>query len=439
MTVCIATDVFYPAIGGIANYYKYLSSILSDAGHSVIILTINENAGPATEDSILQEKNITKIILGASYAKHRDYLKQFFRPGSYGAPGWIAMGKAMHEWLKKNHHHYKIDVIEIGDYGGTGILLADDDLPPVIVIGHSSLLQLCRYNHVDNNSHAAVIKKMEMLSYIHCNAVAAHSPMNVDDLNKITGKNIFFCRAPWIPPVDVSDFSVEPKSKNIIVSGLQITKGAALMAEATKLIINKNKNWTVYWIGGDTNTAPGGQPVSAYLEKKYKEVWNKNFIWVKQQDHLAVMNTLRHAKTAIIPSLWETFNYFALEAVFFQRPLFITENTGAAYLFKEDENVKIISSGSVASIAEVVLQQSVEKSKKTVTTETKEMLINYFSAQNIIEERMKLYNEVLKNRQPHYNTVTESLFFLKAYITPARKLYFNSRKKAKQLLRGKKK
>ncbi len=439
MTVCIATDVYYPLIGGIAGYIKYLSDLLTAAGHTVIILTIDEKAKTTTPDTISKEKNFVKVVLSSTYAKHRDYYSQFFRPGSYGAPGWIAIGRAVNEWLKNNHQKYKIDIIEISDYGGSGIFMINDDLPPVIIIGHSSALQLARYNYIDDNAHFSVVKNLEALSYAHSDAIVAHSPLNVADLKRITGKNVLFARAPWLPPVEIDPGSISAvkDGAQIVVSGLQMTKGAAIMAEAARIVIKENKNWKVYWIGGDTHTAPGVKPVSSYLARKYTDIWNKHFIWIDKKVHSILLKEVRVAGMAIIPSIWETFNYFALEAVFYQRPLLMTENTGAAYLFIKDKNVITIPSGSAELLADSLLHQCNNKWRGSITTESKEMLLDYFSPENIIEERIKLYNDIIKNRQPHFQIATEALEFLNQYTTLPRKLYYSAKRITKRIVKGK--
>ena len=40
MRICLATTHFAPLPGGIAHYYTCLSRLLTDAGHTVILLTI---------------------------------------------------------------------------------------------------------------------------------------------------------------------------------------------------------------------------------------------------------------------------------------------------------------------------------------------------------------------------------------------------------------
>ncbi|MBK8699765.1 MAG: glycosyltransferase [Saprospiraceae bacterium] len=65
--------------------------------------------------------------------------------------------------------------------------------------------------------------------------------------------------------------------------------------------------------------------VSTYLAKNYADIWKKNFIWIPEKKHTEVIKAIRNASVCIIPSLWETFNYFALEAAYSQKPLILTE------------------------------------------------------------------------------------------------------------------
>lgn len=437
MTVCITSFSIGQQVGGIPAYNSYLCSNLLTMGHKVILLTFDETAGLTDENETRTQGDLTTVILKASYQHYLQKFKAYFRPGSYGAPGWLAMGMAMKEWLLKNHRTMSIDIIEAADYGGAGALLLSNDLPPVAIAGHSSFLQLKRYNSSIKDDHSAIIEQMELFAYLHADGILTHSHLNAEDLCTLTGRQVYFSRAPWTTPSAVVEDNSNDSKSNLVISGLQFTKGPAIMAEATRIISKKNKDWNIYWIGGDTYSAPGGTLVSTYLAKNYADIWKKNFIWIPEKKHTEVIKAIRNASVCIIPSLWETFNYFALEAAYSQKPLILTEKTGAAYLFVDDPNTKIIPANDANSLASILSNEPMLTNWiKGITGDTKQRLIDYFSPVKIIDERINVYKTIIMNRQPLKASAAKELLFLQNYLTPRRKWYYSFRKKFKSIVKG---
>ncbi len=433
MTTCICTDRYYPAIGGIPQYYKYLAELLTLAGHRVVILTIDES-GDKKPDKIEHRESVTIVTLVASYAKHVSLYQPYFRPGSYTAYKWIAMGYAMKEWLLENHLSYNIDIIETADFGGAAVFLVEDSLPPVIVIGHSSSIQISRYSYMKDDDHLKVIQQLEALSFKYCDAIVAHSPMNQQDLSRITERQVHFARAPWIKPQKKQVPLAGTGIGHVVVSSLQMIKGAELMAKAIRLAIKKDSSLKIHWIGGDTCTAPHAEKMSSFLARDYADIWNKHFIWLGEKDHQDVLDIISEASTAIIPSLWETFNYFALESLFFEKPLILTENTGISYLLKDKGDILIIPA-SPEKLSEAIMDLRLPEKKGIESN--KESILSYFSPATILEDRIELYKYCLANRKPNGKVAANALAFINKYTTPMRKYYYLARKKLKKIIKPK--
>lgn len=436
MTICIVTNMIYGSTGGIPNYIRYLAEILSADNHIVIVLSVNrENDGV---DNIVKTGNLIRIELGSSFQKYKKSYGKYFREGGYEVYDWIATGLCTRDWLLENHIRYKIDLIETGDYGGLGVFLSDKRLPPLIIIAHSSVIQLQDFNYIPDNTHTHILMKFEELALQHADAILAHSFSNKSDLEKLLGREILFSRAPWVfPEITVPKIEVESKSeKNVVISSLQMFKGPELMIKSISKIKNLNPNFTLDWIGGDTFTGPSGERVSSFLSRKYQSVWHNQFNWEKEKDHFSALTLLAQASCVFIPSLWDTFNYTAIEAAYFKKPLVMTSTTGASYLFQNDPNVKIIPAEQEA-ISELISDKKILIDwRLSINSRTKEMLQDYFSPFKILSERLNQYIRVIQERKKENSIANEALVFLNNYITPQRKFYFSLRRTARKIIKG---
>ena len=432
MRICLATTHFAPLPGGIAHYYTCLSRLLTDAGHTVILLTIAGEDEP-DKDRIEEDGLLIKVTLATDYRRYLLHYGAYFRPGGYGAGKWIATGLAMRDWLLKNAVAYQIDLIETMDYGGAGIYLKQEGLPPLIIDAHSSALQIDRQYPMQPNDHLAVIKKLEALSFKYADAIFAHSPMNQAELKALDYPQAFFCRAPWILPQQTTGLRKPRKNSFLVISSLQMIKGAELMTQAAALAGKSMDALMVYWVGEDSYSAPGGQLTSAYLQQKYPDSWQQQLVWLGPKNREEINELIREASAVIIPSLWDTFNYVVPETIYSGTPLILSDKTGASYLAQDYPTAILFPAGDVAALADKLI--SFDELAKKGSTSTDLTLENYFNPEAITAERMKLYATVIKTKSNPVNAeIRQALQFLDEYLTPGRKIYYRLRKKIKALI-----
>jgi glycosyltransferase involved in cell wall biosynthesis len=430
MTVCIATSDYLPTVGGISTFNLELSLILAAAGHKAIVLFATDEDGP---DEIQDELNGNLIVnLKTSYRKHLSAYSPYFSSGGFDAPRWIALGMAMKEWLTGNHNQFGIDVIEASDYGGLGIFLSDPGLPPLILTGHGSLLQYSRYNFARNDDHFKVICKLEELSFRNADAIIAHSPLDKNDLENLFDRMIEFAHIPWRYN-ELGDPYKPNIQKILVVGGLQPIKGVYVMAEAMQLVSVKYPELMLYWIGPDTWFAPGQKKMSGYLAEKYPEGW-RQFIWQGEKDLPSTILEMIHADIVVIPSVFESFNYVALEATALGRPIIISEGAGASFLFKDQESAIIVPSNKAIPLAEALIKLVNNKSlQEKLIDGARESIQGIFQGNKVVEERMAIYKKVIANRRPRESK--DNLDFLDSYKSTRRKVYYSIRSIAKKILK----
>lgn len=428
MTICIATSNYLPEEGGITTFNRYLSDMLQQTGHKAIILTVGYNSKQEDDDEVTNEQNGVIIIrLKKTYHKFLKKYKGYFRPGGLDAPNWIAMGYAMREWLLKNKNTYSIDIIEAGDYGGIGIFLCDNALPPVVLTGHGSLYQLSKYNYVLNDDHAKVVRKLEYLSYKSAMGVITHSAAAAQDVTNIAGCTVF----PATIPFKKKEINYKPAIDNLFalsIGGLQKVKGVLVLADALKILHRQSFLIKVKWAGVDTFTAGPHLSVVETLATDYPEIWNTYFEWVNNKTNEEIFQLIASGSFVIIPSLWETFNYTALEAASSGKAIIITDTTGAAQIFTHGHDAWIVPSNNPQKLADAIihLQNNPDLCKK-FGENAKQRMEYYFDNPDIIKERITIYDSVIRTPKRYKETVEQRLIFLKKYITTTRKLYYASK------------
>lgn len=80
--------------------------------------------------------------------------------------------------------------------------------------------------------------------------------MNLDELKTLGYTQTFFSRAPWQLPGKTTGLSNPHKNRFLVISSLQMIKGAELMTQATAIAGKSLESLVVYWVGEDSYSAP---------------------------------------------------------------------------------------------------------------------------------------------------------------------------------------
>jgi glycosyltransferase involved in cell wall biosynthesis len=434
MNICLVTDAFFPTIGGVATFYKHLCEILVHEGHKIILIITGETKSKENELELVGD-SIIKVYPGREYNTLYKKYQPYFRPGGHDAPHWLAMGMSARNWLIANLKKYGIDIIEVSDYGGLGIFMLHEALPPYVVTANSSLLQLHSYSNFSVTDHIAILKRLERLSFNYAASIIAHSTINQTSLKDIVNKPIEFVDAPWkgiALPMEERDGGLP-----IVVGGLQAIKGSIFLAETLNEIQKTEHAFQIKWIGYDTYTAPSKKLMSLYLQRNFSLVWQKNFLWIDEKTNEETMAELASASFIVIPSIWETFNYVSLEAAALGKAIIITDGTGASSYFTHGVNALIVKSGNHQEMKDAILLLYNNPALATkLGTAAKAIFTKHFFPKDNVHARIEIYKScIYKATNNSQNEFNEKMSFLKNYLTSNRRGYYAVRAFLKKILK----
>jgi glycosyltransferase involved in cell wall biosynthesis len=432
MTICIVTNNFPPQPGGIATFYKHLSSLLLKNGCNVIVLIPDETVCEEQEDEIFVSAGLVKIVLRKKVAQYRKKYQAYFNDGGLDAPIWIAMGLAVRDWLFKEQKKYSIDLIEVSDYGGLASFFIDESLPPVAITAHGTFTQVSQYNFFKENRHASVMKQLEDISFRNADKVIVNSLLNKTALEKIYPDSITFSMTPFeCTPLENSEDYGLP----VIISGLQKIKGSIVICDALRLCLLKKSDLQTLWIGGDTYTAAVGQRMSVFLQQTYPEIWNKALLWLDEKSNANAQEFIRKASFVVIPSEWETFSYVALEAASHRKAIIMTDQTGASHFFTHGKDALIIPANNPKSLADAIIHLITNSELRTeLGNNAYSTISNNFKEESSVQARMLIYQKVIENRKLKPRKTDEVFALLRQIETRSSKLYYFLKRFLKKIL-----
>lgn len=440
MKVCIATSDFGSGQNGITTFNKHLLHALLLSKHSVVVLTIADDKEIPKSEFTYAGNHFLAVSLKSTYLRYKKTFSKFFKSGGLDAPNWLATGYAMHEWLKQNSATQQIDIIEASDYGGFAALLIDNSLPPVFITGHGNLNQLSFfYNCYKKDSHYKLIVALEKLGLENSAGIITHSYINKKNLELLFRVNVAIAPIPFIKKIDKTNISFTGEISTLIVGSLYPVKGIYTLIEALRILADRKTPAKIHWVGSDTWMAPNHQPMAAFLENKYPEIWNKQFIWLDKMNGIDANKTIASSNIIVIPALFETFNYVALEAAQLGKAIIITDTTGAVEHFNQFNNALIIPANNPESLADAIIALNNDTDLQRKLGENALNMVNKLpDIEKIVSDRIAIYHKIIMTEYTNSDIQTQLSSLLNDYCNWRRRLYFSIRNIIKKIFVGNK-
>ncbi len=329
-----ALPEWLPHLGGLATFYLHLARCRSELGLPTTILTTQKEAvDPGWP-------HVTVVKLADQRYEH------FVRYGQWLPDGWevaamsLAAGTAMRDWLRE--HAPANSVTFAAEFLGYASILCGPELPPLVVTAHGSMGQIAARSQGGMQSpDAGFVRMIESDALLRADLTTAYSPTNAAEWSATLQRNIPCIDPPFFPyqDLDTKENTARPSAplRCIVVGRLQDWKGALTLADALELLTpDERTKLRIDWYGGDTSTAPGGASLAQWLEQHHPDVFGKCLRWHGPIPREQVLSRQAEADLCLVPSMWDTLNFTALEAMAAGTPVAISTGAGAAYLVDDD-------------------------------------------------------------------------------------------------------
>lgn len=374
--------------GGIVTFYRNLLPELARCGHHVRVLVGSAFSSefPAYEREGIAVESMDSKSFGRNLEKFTHYhsMPELQR---HLAAAWTL-------WEQANGGA-GYDLVETSDWGLLFIPWVAEDGPPVVVQMHGSVGQIdYREPRKGEEVKGRMIRMLEMLLLPLADELQTYGYGNADEWKSLLNNEVFHLYPAWSPQ---SSAQGEPSlsAAGLVVGRIQHWKGPQVLCEALRLI--EAPIPLIQWIGRDTPAADGSS-TSKMLAAVYPDVWGKKVIAVGPKTPEEAARLQAQAAFVIVPSLWDVFNFTAVEAMGYCRPVLCSSGAGASQLIDHKKNGLAFASGDPGSLADAlktlldmpfdVREKLGELGKQTVTSS--------LNPSRVSQERIARYEEVLK-------------------------------------------
>jgi glycosyltransferase involved in cell wall biosynthesis len=346
MKILLVTPEFPPDFGGgIITYYQNLAPALRAHGCSVEIL--KGSAFTHGGKDYVHEGISVSVLETARFAKWLgcfDHFAMFPELRRH-----LAAGFALHELAKKGDG---FDVVEVTDWGLLFLPWMIEADARVLVQLHGSTGQIAYYEPgTGRESEGAFSLLLEKSALGEAPALSTYSHANVRWWEALLRRPIHYLP----PPLKLKSFRPGEKISSdtwLSVGRIQHWKGPQVVCAAWEQLGVKAPQ--LQWAGRDTVHGKTGQSASAWLGREFPAAWGKKIQPIGQFPSDEVQQRMGVAKAVLIPSLWDTFNLAAAEAMALGKVVVVSDGAGAADLVKHGVNGFVFPKGDAVALAKLV-------------------------------------------------------------------------------------
>lgn len=227
------------------------------------------------------------------------------------------------------------DLIECTDFGLGFVPWVMEHNKPVITRLHGSTGQIALHENTYQDPSIDAIMQVELSLLPLCDRLVTYSRANRGFwCDQLPGIDVHY-----LPPVyavqPIQPLDVRKREINgLVTARMQKWKGPVELCEALQKL---KASPEIKWIGRDMPYLKG-QTTSQYLSKNYPGVWNKKLLHQTAKPHAEIEILQREALFGIVPSVWDMFNFSALEFLAAGTPLICSDGAGVADIIIHGEN-----------------------------------------------------------------------------------------------------
>lgn len=412
MRICLLSREYPPDTGwgGVGTYTYHIAHGLAGRGHDVNVVCLAAKGQP---DSTVTTEAGIKV-----HRVHWDSLLDELNLFLVTAPTLhfvTKTGLALWKCFLQLHAEKQFDVVEAPEHLAAALFNGTTAVAPLVIklhTPHSKFLtdnlhlveptfdhqMVCMFENVAMTSAQVLCSPSEDMSRFVASIIG------------ISEEAIFTSRNP----TDIQRFSPEgerfaqyDRPTVLLVGRLEERKGVSLLIETVPHVVKQVPDAHFVVIGADTDTAPGGGSMLAYLQRRLADSGcTASVTFLPHVPIERMPDVYRSADVCVIPSLYDNAPYSCIEALACGRPVVASDAGGTKEYISEAEWGFVVPSGSIEALSKALtclLQSQELRSKFGVAA--RKFVVNQLSREVIAEQMEVLYQTAIERwaeRKPVY-------------------------------------
>lgn len=392
MNILFVLPEFPPQYGGgVATYYNALIPAVAAQGHDVDVLV---GSAYTSDHAAREEARYSVEFLDVD---QRERAVEAFTAYEALPPLRRTLGAAWALFQQADGGE-RYDVVETTDFGLLFLpWVTAESSPPVLVHLHASNGQVDAREPKEGGAlQGHFTRLLEMRGLARAGELQTHSHENVRAWSRRLGRDVGYFPPPLPAPPDptLDPTEDEDESEGFVAGRIQYWKGPTVLCEAQAQLGSSAPQ--IDWAGRDTDYRAVGRSMSGYLRDTYSEVWGESVRVLGEIPPEDVVRRQQAAQFVVVPSIWDVFNYTAVEAMREETVLICSDGAGASDIIEDGENGFVVpaeDSGALAEAIKTVRRLSGEERRK-IGRAGRKTIEQKLAPQRVARHRERIYKDM---------------------------------------------
>ncbi len=397
MRVCLISREFPPDTGwgGIGTFVHDLALGLIEIGQEVEVISLSQNDQASTTD--YKGVILHRVGCDDSLDRHQMFLSTMPYSHSLLKALW-----ALHRKFLERHEAKPFDIVEVPEMFGEGVFVALSKVCPLVVRLYTPHFKFIedRLHLIDSSFDHQFLALLEKLTLLSADIVSSPS----SDLGDYVSNAVGFKEDEMAiirGLVDTNRFCPEGRRalednshlKVIFVGRLEERKGVYQLVKAIPEVVKRSPPVRFYFIGKDTNTAPGKKSVLAELQQELeKNGCAEHVVFTGPVPHASMPEYFRSADIFVLPSLYDNAPLTCLEAISSGTALLGTSAGGMKEYVVNGESGTIVPPDDVEQLAAALVDLlNNDEKRKSFGREARKRALELFDRKITAKKTVELY------------------------------------------------
>lgn len=383
------------AWGGIASFYYSLSRALAQRGHQVHVI-----CQAVAEPKEYEDGGVFIHRVGTNSKRYSALAR---------------IDYSFHAWLKLREliRKHGIEIVEATHWGAEALLYSLRKLTPLVVrldTSASDMLATKTYSGLKQLLNLKTLSILEDFSAKRADRVIVISKelytraiekLHLDPKKLDLVHHGIDTRKYRFVSSDMRErLGIPRESPLVLFAGrLEAIKGIHILCQAIPEVIKSKPGTKFVLVGCDTNTAPDGGSVKAYLNQQAQSHnFGSNLMLVNFLPTDEIIQLYSACDVFVLPSLQEGFSMVILEALACGKPVVTTSAGGAADIGLTPPSGIILPPNNVTELAQAIINMLSldEEDKKLIARGNREMVEARFSIPVWVNKVVEVYEKALR-------------------------------------------
>jgi glycosyltransferase involved in cell wall biosynthesis len=410
--VLAATEYSWPNYaGGIKSYTRVLAKSLVHSGHEVHIITTaveGKECQYVEEGIIIHCVEPGKILPGRGTRRTAAPIQvpdnQSGISDLLGAFHLLRRSIRVRAEVLHLARNSQVDIVELPDWNAEGFWLTLRPFVPVVVVLHGPRFLSARINGLRENLGVKASERLEKQAILGATAVVSPSLAMANAAVKEYNAPWLKAKITVIPnPIDTTLFSpVTPANREdrgqplwvTYVGRLEFQKGLHLLVKAVPEIKREHPDVRFKFVGGDTQTAPGGGSMQSYLSQQLQQYEDAvEFTGPLPQHELPAIYS--DSAVVVMPSYNETFGLVCAEAMSCGTCVVASRVGGIPEIIQDRKTGFLIPPGDAEALAQSVNHLlKYPQERQQIGANARGAIVQSMSIERITEQKIRVYEQI---------------------------------------------